>query len=77
MPQSEGRESNPDPDQFFYVPRDKQIFIDNINPGITKQGQTIFEVAPGASGFQLQAGETNPFTDENGYIDLGFYSALH
>lgn len=69
---STGRESNPNPDQVFYVPRDRQIFLENINPGVTRQGQAIFEVAPGASGFQLQAGDTNPFIDENGYVDLGF-----
>jgi hypothetical protein len=49
-----------------------QISIDNINPGITKQGQSIFKVAPSASGFLLQAGDTNMFKDENGYVDLGF-----
>jgi Domain of unknown function (DUF4352) len=69
---SEGRESNPDPDQFFYIPNDKQIFLDNINPGVTRQGQTVFEVAPGASGFRLQAGDTDVWSDENGYVDLGF-----
>jgi hypothetical protein len=69
---SEGRESNPSSDQFFYVPDDRQIFLENTNPGITKQGTTIFEVAPGSSGFQLQAGDAQFFSDENGYIDLGF-----
>lgn len=69
---SDGRESNPQPDQFFYVPQEKQIFLENMNPGITKHGETIFEVAPGASGFQLEVGDTNLFSDENGYVDLGF-----
>ena len=50
---NQGRESNPSSDQFFYVPDDRQIFLENTNPGITKQGTTIFEVAQGASGFQL------------------------
>jgi hypothetical protein len=70
---SEGRESNPDPEQFYYVAQDKQIFLENMNPGVTKHGETIFEVAPDASGFQLEVGDTNPFTDENGYVNLGFW----
>lgn len=69
---SEGRMSNPSPDQSYYVPSDLQISIDNINPGITKHGQSIFKVAPSASGFLLQAGDTNMFKDENGYVNLGF-----
>jgi hypothetical protein len=69
---SQGRESDPSSDQFFYVPDDRQIFLENTNPGITKQGTTIFEVAQGASGFQLQAGDTNMWSDENAYVDLGF-----
>jgi hypothetical protein len=70
---SEGRESNPDPEQFYYVTQDKQIFLENMNPGVTKHGETIFEVAPDASGFQLEVGDTNPFTDENVYVNLGFW----
>jgi hypothetical protein len=68
----EGRESNPSPDKTSYIPQDRRIFLENINPGVTRPGEAIFEVAPGASGFQLQAGDTNMFSDENGYVDLGF-----
>lgn len=69
---SEGRESNADPDKFQYVPRERNIFLENINPGVTRQGQAIYTVAPDASGFMLQAGDARPITDVNGYIDLGF-----
>lgn len=69
---SEGRESGPSPDAIFYVPEERQIFLERVNPGVTQQGQAIFEVAPGASGFQLQAGDARMFTNENAYIDLGF-----
>jgi Domain of unknown function (DUF4352)/zinc-ribbon domain len=69
---SQGNESKPSPDQYLYVPENRHIFLERINPGVTRQGEAIFEVAPGASGFQLQAGDTNPFTDENGYVNLGF-----
>lgn len=69
---NQGRESTPDPDQFFYISQDRNIFLENINPGVMRQGQTIFEIASGASGFKLQAGDAAAFTDKNGYIDLGF-----
>jgi hypothetical protein len=34
--------------------------------------QVIFTVAPEASGFTLQAGDTGMLADENAYMDLGF-----
>jgi hypothetical protein len=69
---SGGNKSEADPDTFGYNPANKDIFLENVNPGVTRQGQVIFTVAPGASGFRLQVGDTNPFTDKNGYVDLGF-----
>jgi hypothetical protein len=69
---SGGSESKPSSDDFLYVPENRRIFLERINPGVTRQGEAIFEVAPGASGFQLQAGDAQMFTDENGYVDLGF-----
>lgn len=35
-------------------------------------GQAIYTVAPGSSGFILEAGDTNPFGGENAYVNLGF-----
>lgn len=69
---SDGRESQADPDKFQYIPQDRNIFLENVNPGVTDQGQAIFTVAPDASGFRLQVGDAAAFTDENGYVDLGF-----
>jgi uncharacterized protein DUF4352 len=69
---SEGRESKADSGYFPYIPEDQRIFLERINPGVTQRGQAIFEVAPRASGFTLQAGDARALTDKNGYIDLGF-----
>lgn len=69
---SEGREFQTEADLQRYVPRDQNIFLERVNPGVSQQGQAIFEVPSDASGFKLQAGDTNPFIDENGYVDLGF-----
>jgi hypothetical protein len=41
-----------------------------VNPGLMRPGEVIFIVASGASGFTLQVGDANPFTDKNGYVDL-------
>lgn len=69
---SQGRKFEADTDTSEYVPLNKDIFLEQVNPGVTKQGETIFTVAPGASGFVLKAGDTDMFSDENAYVDLGF-----
>jgi len=69
---SEGRKFKTEADLIRYVPRDRNVFLERVNRGVTREGQAIFQGAAGASGFKLQAGDTNPFTDENGYVDLGF-----
>jgi hypothetical protein len=69
---SSGNKSKVDPDYFSYVPTNKEIFLENVNPDVTRPGEVIFTVASGASGFKLRVGDTIPFTDKNGYVDLGF-----
>jgi hypothetical protein len=46
------------------------VFLNQVNPGVTKQGRAIFDVAPDAKGMILRAGDTNIMTDENAYINL-------
>ena len=60
-----------DTDASFYVPTNRDLFLNQVNPGVTFQGTTIFSIAPDAEGLILQAGDTEMFTDENAYIDLG------
>ncbi len=69
---SEGRESQADTDSFEYIPRDRNIFLEQVNPGVTEQGSIIFTVAPGTSGFTLQVGDAQLFSDQNGLVNLGF-----
>ena len=68
----QGRKFESDTDTSEYVPMNKDIFLEQVNPGVTKQGETIFTVAPDASNFVLKAGDTDMFSDEDAYIDLGF-----
>jgi hypothetical protein len=69
---SEGRKSKAGSDYFLYIPEERRIFLERINPGVTQRGQAIFEVAPGAWGFTLRARDATAFTNKNGYVDLGF-----
>lgn len=69
---SEGREFESDPDSYEYIDPSKDIFLENINPGVSKQGEAILTVAPDAHGFVLRAGDTQVFEDKNCYFELGF-----
>lgn len=60
-----------DTDASFYVPTNRDLFLNQVNPGVTFQGTAIFSIAPDAKGLILQAGDTELFTDENAYVNLG------
>ena len=68
---SEGRESRHKSDASTYIPEDRRVLLESINPVITRQGRVIFEVPPDSSGFQLQLGDTRAFGNEVS-VDLGF-----
>lgn len=68
---SEGRRSEADPDKFGYIPDGRNIFLENVNPGVTDQGQAIFTVAPGSTGFELELGDADLFSDVHGTVPLG------
>ena len=69
---SEGRKSEADPDTLGYVEPNKDIFLEQVNPGVTKEGEVIYTVAPGASEFELEAGDADMFGGETARIELGF-----
>lgn len=68
---NQNRTHQTDPDASLYVPTNQDLFLNQVNPGVTKQGRAIFDVAPDAQGLILEAGDTNVFSDENAYVDLG------
>lgn len=68
---NQNRTHETDPDASLYVPPDLDLFLNQVNPGVTVQGRAIFNVAPDAEGLILQAGDTAMFSDQNAYIDLG------
>ncbi len=66
------RRSEADPDAYEYIPDSRYLFYENVNPGVTRQGQAIFTVAPDASEFTIEAASTEIFSDNTGFVDLGF-----
>ncbi len=69
----DGRESDPDTDSFGYIPQEKNVLLEQVNPGVTKEGQVIFSVSPDASGFKLQLRGTSLFSlEEPKEVALGF-----
>ena len=67
----QGRTHETDPDASMYVNPNKDLFLNQVNPGVTKEGRAIFDVAPDAKGLILRAGGTEVFSDKNAYINLG------
>jgi hypothetical protein len=68
---SKNRKSKPDEDTFGYVPPAKDIIYEQVNPGVTREGEVIFTVAPGATDYRLQAGDAVMFTGKSGVVNLG------
>lgn len=68
---SEGRKSEADADKFGYIPDDRKIFLENVNPGVTDKGQAIFTVAPESTGFEFEWGDADLLSDDHGTVPLG------
>ncbi len=70
---SSERTSDPDPADFRYIPQDRNIFLEQVNPGVTQQGQVIFSVAADASGLTLILKDTNLLrsSQNQARVDLG------
>ena len=68
---NEGLKSEADPDVFGYIPDDRNIFLENVNLGLTDRGQAIFSVAPDATGFELELASADRLSDEHGSVPLG------
>lgn len=67
---AQNREFDVDTDSLGFVPPDKDIFLNQVNPGVTKEGQVIFTVAPDAQDFTLEVSE-GMFGTNTGKIRLG------
>ncbi len=68
----QGRTYEPDTDTFSYIPTEKDIFLTQVNPGVTQDGMVIFTVAPDAQGFTFHGQDMDFWSDKEAKIDLGF-----
>ncbi|MBA2362107.1 MAG: DUF4352 domain-containing protein, partial [Chloroflexia bacterium] len=66
-----GREFEALEDGYFYVLDNKSFIFEQINPGLKRQWQVIFEVPKNAKGLLLRVGDGELFSDKNVIIDLG------
>ncbi|MGH3090296.1 MAG: DUF4352 domain-containing protein [Rubrobacteraceae bacterium] len=66
------RQFDADTDTFEYIPEGRDLFLEQVNPGVTQEGQVIFTVAPDAADFQLEVGGAGFLSTETGRINLGF-----
>jgi hypothetical protein len=69
---SRDREFGTDPDAWEYVPTDLNIFLEPVNPGISQDGRTIYEVPQDAQGFVLIVDDVEFLEDRTARYDLGF-----
>jgi hypothetical protein len=71
----EGREFGTDPDALEYVPTNLFIFLEPVNPGISKGGRVICQVPADATGFTLTLDDVELMEDESAVFDLGVLPA--
>ena len=68
----EERKFQTDTDAFEYIDPAKNIFVEQVNPGVARQEEAIFTVAPDASNFEIELGDAALFSDEAARVPLGF-----
>lgn len=68
----EGRKFEADPDAYEYIDPSKNIFLEQVNPGVSQQGEAIFTVAPGANTFEIELGDADLFSNDAKRVALGF-----
>src|SRR5215203_1874362 len=65
-----GREFGTDVDSWEYVPTNLDIFLEPVNPGISKNGRVIYQVPPDTWGFTLKLDDVEFWEEEFAVFDL-------
>jgi hypothetical protein len=58
-----GRTHETDTDASMYVPTNQDLFLNQVNPGVSQEGRAIFDVAPDARGLILRCGDTTRLSE--------------
>ena len=66
-----GRTFEADPDTFGYIEPDKDIFLEQVNPGVLREGEVIFPIPDDAANLRAELGDANMWEDAVGYVNLG------
>jgi hypothetical protein len=72
---SQGREFGTDIDAYEYMPTDLDIFLEPVNPGVSKTGRVIYQVGADATGFTLTLDDVELMEDKSAVFDLGVLPA--
>jgi hypothetical protein len=65
-----GREFGTDVDSWEFMPTNLNIFLEPVNPGISKNGRVIYQVPPDAWGFTLKLDDVEFWEEESAVFDL-------
>jgi Domain of unknown function (DUF4352) len=65
-----GREFGTDVDCWEFMPTNLNIFLEPVNPGISKNGRVIYQVPPDAWGFTLKLDDVEFWKEESAVFDL-------
>ncbi|HEX2180781.1 MAG TPA: DUF4352 domain-containing protein [Rubrobacteraceae bacterium] len=68
---SQGREFGTDVDSWEFVPTNLNIFLEPVNPGLSKDGRVVYQVPPSAKGFTLTVDDVEFLEDKSAVFDLG------
>ena len=68
---SQGREFGSDPDAWEFVPTNLNIFLEPVNPGVSKDGRVVYQVPSDAKGFTLTLDDVEMMEDKTAVFDLG------
>lgn len=66
----QGRENEANIDASMYIPLELDVFLEEVNPGVTEEGRVIYDVAPDAAGMVLQANDAGMFSENYTYLAL-------
>lgn len=67
---SQGREFGSDPDAWEFVPTNLNIFLEPVNPGLSKDGRAVYQVPPDANGFRLTVDDVELMEDKSAVFNL-------